>query len=440
MVEIEFIYEGKGTIIQANLDDICRDICQKYAIKAQLDLKELFFLYNGFKLNLDSQLNQLKINSKKLNILVFDNNYSENLSLKFNLTDLNNNEYDITIDFSNNLNIIAIYNNIFPKKIYKNSFSLEDLKNKSKFFKIYDAVRESYNDIKSFLDQKTFFIQTYGNIVSIGIKKQIGIVYDIIFPLKEEQYDLNDTVSELCIRNINLENKYLNLEQNNNELNNKIINIENNNNELKLKNINLEKKCNELEEKNINLEKKINELNEKHDLLLKKYNEIYENKTIQEFISTDILFSKLRLFFDKSIKDIKLIYNGFDRETFFEKCGGMNNLLFLVKDEEGNEFGGYMSSKLLKNNLLIIKDNNSFIFNLQKKKIFRVINPENAIAIKKRYLICFGSNGKENDFYIYDKKSGGMNISENYGDKEYETTNGRKQFSISEFKVYHLEF
>ena len=358
MVEIEFVYDGKGTIIQANLDDICRDICQKYAIKAQLDLKELFFLYNGYKLNLDSQLNQLKINSKKINILVYDNNYSEKLSLKFILKDINNNEYDITIDFSNNLNIIAIYNNIFPKKIYKNSFSLEELKNKSKFFKIYDAVRESYNDIKSFLDQKTFFIQTYGNIISIGIKKQIGIVYDIIFPLKEEQYDLNDTVSELCIRNINLENKYLNLEQNNNELNNKIINIENNNNELKLK--------------NINLEKKINELYEKHDLLLKKYNEIYENKTIQEFISTDILFSKLRLFFDKSIKDIKLIYNGFDRETFFEKCGGMNNLLFLVKDEEGNEFGGYMSSKLLKNNLLIIKDNNSFIFNLQKKKIFNM--------------------------------------------------------------------
>ena len=94
----------------------------------------------------------------------------------------------------------------------------------------------------------------------------------------------------------------------------------------------------------------------------------------------------------------------------------------------------------MKNFPQTLLNNNSFIFNLQKKKIFRVINPENAIAIKKRYLICFGSNGKENDFYIYDKKSGGMNISDNYGDKEYETTNGRKQFSISEFKVYHLDF
>ena len=47
MVEIEFIYNGKKSIIQSNLNDILRDICQKFSDKAQLDLKELLFLYNG---------------------------------------------------------------------------------------------------------------------------------------------------------------------------------------------------------------------------------------------------------------------------------------------------------------------------------------------------------------------------------------------------------
>jgi len=136
-----------------------------------------------------------------------------------------------------------------------------------------------------------------------------------------------------------------------------------------------------------------------------------------------------------------LIYNGLDRDTFFEKCTGKNNLLFLVKGEEGNEFGGYMSSNLLKNtnDELIIKDDNAFIFNLEKKKKFKIIKPENAISIYDDYLICFGGNCElGNDLYI-DVDDTGMNTTDCYGDKEYETINGKENFSITEFKVYHLK-
>ena len=135
-----------------------------------------------------------------------------------------------------------------------------------------------------------------------------------------------------------------------------------------------------------------------------------------------------------------MIYNGLDRDTFFEKCAGKNNLLFLVKGEEGNEFGGYMSSKLLKNtnDELIIKDDNAFIFNLEKKKKFKVIKPEKAISIYDDYLICFGEDLEGNDLFI-DADETGMNTTDCYGDKKYETTNGKKYFSITEFKVYHLK-
>ena len=218
MAEIAFLYNGKTTIIQANLNDIFRDICKKFVTKTLLDLEGLLFLYNGNQLNFDLQVNQIKINSKKINILVFDTNYSENLSLKFNLKDINNNEYDIIIVFSETLDIKAEYKDIFPKKIYKNSFNLEELKNKSKFFKIYDEIREFYNDIKSCLEQKAFFIQSYEKSLNLVIKKQVGIAYDIVFPLKEEPYNLNDIAFELVQRN-------LNLEKNNNELNCKIMNL-----------------------------------------------------------------------------------------------------------------------------------------------------------------------------------------------------------------------
>lgn len=133
---------------------------------------------------------------------------------------------------------------------------------------------------------------------------------------------------------------------------------------------------------------------------------------------------------------------GFDRNIFFEKCAGKNNLLFLVKDEKGDEFGGYMSSKLEKNiydDELIIKDNNAFIFNIKNKKKFKVVKPELAINIRNNYLIAFGGNCQlGNDFYIFPRKNGGMNRTEHYEDKKYETTNCKKVFQISEFKVYYI--
>ena len=136
-----------------------------------------------------------------------------------------------------------------------------------------------------------------------------------------------------------------------------------------------------------------------------------------------------------------MIYKGFDRDIFFEKCAGKNNLLFLVKDKEGNEFGGFMSSKLEKkvNDFLIIKDNNAFIFNVKNKKKFKVIKPENAISIQIGYLIAFGgSYSLGNDLYLESNSTGGMNRKDHYGDIKYETSNGNNQFYISEFKVYHL--
>ena len=426
MSEIEFIYNGQSLIIQCYLEDKIEEICQKFSTKIQKHLNELYFLYEGNQLNMNSKLNQIKSKSEKIKILVYDNSFTEKLLLNFNLNDSNNNIYDITLDLSLNFDIKAEYKDSFPKKIYKNIFTLDELKKKSKFFKMYDNVRECYEDIKSLLDQKAFFIVLKDKSVIFGIKKQFGIANDIYFPLKEESLDLNNLnniISELCIKYTNLENKNIILEKSNSELKINYINLEKKNKEL-------EKKVKELEIKNANLEVKVNKLYEK----LKKD---IEKKS-----------SKFQFLFNDSIKDIDLIYNdGLDRNTFFEKCAGKNNLLLLVKDDKGNEFGGYMSSKLLKNEKnkeLTIKDKNAFIFNLQNKKVFKVIKEDNAINIKDNYLICFGENNKGNDFFIRDDKNSflrsGMNRTDSYGDKDHETTNGQSQFSISEFKVYNLSF
>ena len=256
MENIEFIYNGNKTIIQCNLNDKLENICQKFATKVQVNLNELLFLYNGEELNLDLKLNKLKINAEVIKILVYNNN--KKLLLKFNLTDINNNVYAITIDFSQNLDIIVECKDKLSQKIFKNSFSLEELKKKSKFFKIYDTVKESYNDIKSLSNQNSFFIQPSEKSINLGIKKQVGIAYDILFLLKEEP-NLKDRLSYEIEKN-----KKLN--QENNELKNLINKKDKIINDQKVIIENLEKEIKNLKDR-INSQKKDVKVSEEKNIM-----------------------------------------------------------------------------------------------------------------------------------------------------------------------------
>ena len=187
-------------------------------------------------------------------------------------------------------------------------------------------------------------------------------------------------------------------------------------------------------------------MNEKNEIL-----EINENICNQNDGLTNDEREKINKLFDEKIpKKFNLLYNGFDREEFFKKCNGKNNLLFLINDKRGIKCGGFMSSKLIKNETgknLNIRDEKSFIFNLDSFKKFKVIKPEQAIEIKEGYLICFGGNYRGNDFFIYDNsiiaanpRKAGMNATNSYGDKNYETTKGNNKYKINDIKIYQILF
>ena len=425
MNEAEFIYNGNTTIIQCGLEDKLKDICNKFTTKTQLNINNLYFLCNGNTINLESKFNQINQGKNKIKILVNNINETQNLFLEFKL-----NNYNVIINFTKSFDIKVEYGESLNKKIYNGSFTLEELKNKSKFFKMFDSVQETYNDIKLLLDQNSFYIQTYEKSIALCIKNQIGIQYDIVFPLKEGEIDIKEIVYELCEKNINLEKK---------------IDI------LTEKNLNLEKQINEI---NIKYEKKIDDLEKQIKNILNEKNEILEiNENIcnqNDGLTNDEREKINKLFDEKIPKKFNLLYNGFDREEFFKKCNGKNNLLFLINDKRGIKCGGFMSSKLIKNETgknLSIRDEKSFIFNLDSLKKFKVIKPEQAIEIKEGYLICFGGNYKGNDFFIYDNsiiaanpRKAGMNATNSYGDKNYETTNGSKNYEINDIKIYQLLF
>ena len=205
-----------------------------------------------------------------------------------------------------------------------------------------------------------------------------------VFPLKEGSVDIKEIVAELCEKNIILEKRIVILE-----------------NEIKEINLKYEKKFDEInkkyEKKNDDLEKQIkniisNEKSNKNEII-----ELIEQLDILDGLTVDDR-NKIKSLFDEKIPiKFNLLYNGLDREEFFEKCNGKDNLLFLINDERGMKYGGYMSSKLIKNEegkSINIRDEKSFIFNLDTLKKFKVIEPEKAIEIREGYLICFGGNIK----------------------------------------------
>ena len=77
MLNIIFNYQGTEIIIQCSIDKKMKDIFQEFSIKAEIDVNNIYFLYNGNIINEEIYFNQLISNEdrnrKIMNILVNDN-------------------------------------------------------------------------------------------------------------------------------------------------------------------------------------------------------------------------------------------------------------------------------------------------------------------------------------------------------------------------------
>ena len=66
MVEVEFIYNGIKTMIQCDINEKIKNICNKYLIKIGKDIKDIYFVYGGNVIN--ENLKELNINELSNNI------------------------------------------------------------------------------------------------------------------------------------------------------------------------------------------------------------------------------------------------------------------------------------------------------------------------------------------------------------------------------------
>ncbi len=86
MVKLIFTYEGKDNIIPSNANESIKEIFKRYSILIGINIHNIYFLYNGNKINENLNFNEIANSEDKrrniMNILVFKNdNYQKERSL-----------------------------------------------------------------------------------------------------------------------------------------------------------------------------------------------------------------------------------------------------------------------------------------------------------------------------------------------------------------------
>ena len=169
-----------------------------------------------------------------------------------------------------------------------------------------------------------------------------------------------------------------------------------------------------------------------------------------EIIKGDILQSpsELELLTRRMCKDygkvtLNLLYKATvdsdKASVFHNKCDSASNSLVLVQSTNGKRFGGYTSCSW-EGNSIEKKDEDAFVFSLDKMEVYDIIPGEDAIGCYPKYGPVFLGC----QIRIYDEffKNGGTTFEKgaNYETEEdYELTGGLKNFQIKEIEVYGVE-
>ena len=214
-------------------------------------------------------------------------------------------------------------------------------------------------------------------------------------------------------------------------------------------------KVNKLEEENKNIKERLN--------LFEKYfaEEIKYKKFIEDLgMDTKIIDKKEDLQFiynrlvnnDENLKQKKIKYNllyratrdGDNSTSFHNRVDNKKSLLSIIKTNKGMKFGFYIEQPIKKTGNSE-KDNKSFIYSLNLKKIYNVkegaycfndttnfINLYNQpIAIENN---CLNSNNS----YTCTKSKADVSF---YGfEKDYELNNGEQYFTVQEIETFQISF
>ena len=335
------------------------------------------------------------------------------MNMNYQINPRENNINKINRNFNNNMNMnkkISLVKNISN---YENKYNDNNKENINNYE--YDDMNEASNDISNtdnFYDDKEINGSKKLNRKRRRRRKSSN----------SNSSNKNDTVPVNVIKPIEITNNLTNTNTN--------IDSANNDNYYFLRDIKSKKilKCKGLYE----IVQTPDELYLIINKILYKLNKYKKNYNIPNY-ENKLQFSIIILF-DSS-------FNGDSAYEFHKRCDLKYNTISIIETKSGHRFGGYTSECFESpNEYFDKKDNLSFVFSLDKMKIYDVIKGKYAISCDKNY----GPYFRDDHICIVDefltKESGtcikgkGFNTTKNY-----ELNSGKKYFTIKRLQVFQIK-
>jgi prophage DNA circulation protein len=334
--------------------------------------------------------------------------------------------------------------NPFPNNINESSNSMNSSEDKIQI----SALQKETETIKlehEFLKKKTYElineVQQLRNQIQIlnnenqnlrnnkGISPSESQIHEIIF-LKNEVKRLSNELSNKKMNENSEFERYKQIKEE--EINLYKLKLE----KYKILNLQKEKEINELRLKlsNSNMIEKTRFIQDSCLEIVK--GEIIHNNNELEFLTRKICDNKkkmtLNLLYKATVDSDKAV-------AFHNKCDGAKSTIVLVESKNGKRFGGFTTCDW-RGNAIEKKDENAFVFSLDKMKAYNIIPGELAIGCYPK----FGPVFLGCQIRIYDEAfiKGGTTFEKekNYETQEdYELTGGLKKFEVKEIEVYSVE-
>ena len=314
---------------------------------------------------------------------------------------------------------------------FESEFTLQDLINENKVFLIFENIDEVIDNLKLvieneylslFLDMNydfyfEFFIDINGN------KKQVRL---LIEPLNEDSKKrMAERIQQQTKQIEKLEKKNKKLEKNYKDLYDSI-------------------------KKNYIVQNQFNNVvykaaNPKH---LSVDSKIFQTEEEIEFIKNIISERKYKKSGSNENFSLKLIYRGTRDgdmgQDFHKLCDGLCPILLLIKTTHNVRFGGYTETYFEGTNEYVgKKDDNAFIFSLDKMNYYNIEKGQNAILCYINYGPVFYGNEFSNIFLkepFFKKKGSVAPKGDRYKTKEdYEINLGKQYFKPLQIEVFHIK-
>ena len=201
-----------------------------------------------------------------------------------------------------------------------------------------------------------------------------------------------------------------------------------------------------LEKENINLKTKLSifekyltpQINDQIKLKEKILSDIITNINELDVINKRLLRQNKRTVYTLIYKATR---DGDKAEIFHTMCDSYNHTVVLIKTLKGRRFGGYTYEKWEGEDVNKV-DNRSFLFSIDKQKVYNVIRNEEAIG-------CYKLNGPDfcgwqiviQDNFLTNKQCYTGEKEMNFRtDEDYELNGGEKYFGVQELEVFQVKW